>query len=82
MTVFDADPAWDLFEKTTDIHLYTASNLIDRYVMDLELAREVRDAGMVGAVVKSHVLPTVLGTATGNEAISDDDLSRWPVARS
>lgn len=72
MSVFDADPAWDLVDGAVDMHVHTAPDLIERYESDLALARDIRDAGMAGAVVKSHVVPTVGRTAIANEAMGDE----------
>lgn len=74
MSVFDADPAWELLDGALDLHVHTAPDLIDRYRTDLEIARDVRDAGMAGVVVKSHVVPTVPRTAVANEVIGEDVL--------
>lgn len=74
MSVFDADPAWDLLERALDLHVHTAPDLIARYGTDLEIARDARNAGMAGVVVKSHVVPTVTRAAVANEAIGEDVL--------
>lgn len=72
MTVSDTDPAWELLRGAVDLHVHTAPDLIERYGTDLELARDVRDAGMAGAVVKSHVVPTVARTAVVNELLGEE----------
>jgi hypothetical protein len=72
VSVFDADPAWDLIDGAVDMHVHTAPDLIERYESDLALARDVRDADMAGTVVKSHVVPTVARTALINEAVGEE----------
>lgn len=75
MTVFEAAPAWDLLDGAIDVHVHTAPDLIDRWGTDLDLARAVRDAGMAGAVVKSHVVPTVARAAAVTESLGEDLLA-------
>jgi len=72
VSVFDADPAWDLIDGAVDMHVHTAPDLVERYESDLALASDVRDAGMAGTVVKSHVVPTAGRTAIANEAMGDE----------
>lgn len=73
--IYEADPAWDLLDGAVDVHVHTAPDLVERYATDLELARAVRDAGMAGAVVKSHVVPTAARTAAVNECLGEEVLS-------
>jgi len=44
---------------------------VERHGSDLTLARDVYDAGMAGAVVKSHVVPTAGRVETANEAVGE-----------
>ncbi|MFC6837818.1 DUF6282 family protein [Halomarina ordinaria] len=59
-------------EGAVDVHVHTAPDLVERYAFDLDLAREARDAGMRGLVVKSHVVPTVGRVDQVNRALGED----------
>ncbi|RLM53809.1 cytosolic protein [Halobellus sp. Atlit-31R] len=67
----DAEPDLGLVEGALDVHVHTAPDLVDRFQSDVELARSVRDAGLSGAVVKSHVVPTAGRVELANEAVGD-----------
>lgn len=44
----------DLLQGGIDTHVHTAPSVIKRKLDDLEMARQARDAGMRGVVLKSH----------------------------
>lgn len=62
----------DLLADAIDLHVHTAPDLVDRFQSDVELARDAREAGMRGVVVKSHVVPTAGRVTLVNEAVGDD----------
>lgn len=64
----------DILSDAIDLHVHTAPDLVDRFESDVALAREVRDAGMGGVVVKSHVVPTAGRVELVNEAVGEDIL--------
>lgn len=64
----------DWLDGAVDVHVHTAPDLVERYETDLALAREVADSPMAGAVVKSHIVPTVGRVDLINEAVGDDVL--------
>jgi hypothetical protein len=68
---FDVDPATDLLAGALDVHVHTAPDLVDRFETDVELAADLRSADMAGAVVKSHVVPTVGRVDLVNEAVGE-----------
>jgi hypothetical protein len=61
-----------ILEGAIDLHVHTAPDLVERFETDVELAREAREAGMAGVVVKSHVVPTAGRVDLVNEAVGDD----------
>ncbi|MFC7318862.1 DUF6282 family protein [Halomarina halobia] len=61
-------------EGAVDLHVHSAPDLIERYAYDLDIAREARNAGMRGLVVKSHVLPTVGRVDQVNRALGEEIL--------
>ncbi|QZP39569.1 DUF6282 family protein [Halobaculum magnesiiphilum] len=65
----DAEPEYDLLDGAIDVHVHTAPDLVERFQSDVALAHAVRDAGMRGAVVKSHVVPTAGRVELANEAL-------------
>lgn len=65
----DDDP-W--LDGAVDLHVHTAPDLVERFASDVELAREAREAGMAGVLVKSHVVPTVGRVDLVNEAVGAD----------
>lgn len=67
----DAEPDHSLLEGAVDVHVHTAPDLVERYESDVALARRVQDAGMRGAVVKSHVVPTAGRVELANEAVGE-----------
>lgn len=67
----DADPDYDLLEGAVDVHVHTAPDLVERFQHDVALAHRVREAGMRGAVVKSHVVPTAGRVELANEAVGE-----------
>lgn len=69
MSVFDAEPAWDLLEGAIDLHVHTGPDLVTRNGSAVDLARAVGDAGMARAVVKSHVEPTASRAALVNDEV-------------
>lgn len=69
---FDVDPATDLLEDALDVHVHTAPDLVERFQTDVALAKALQEAGMSGAVVKSHVLPTVGRVDLVNEGVGED----------
>lgn len=75
MSVFDADPAWGLLDGAVDLHVHTAPDLIARHGTALEFARDVHEAGMAGAVVKSHVEPTASRAELVNGVMGTDPLA-------
>ncbi|WP_433629297.1 DUF6282 family protein [Halomicrococcus sp. NG-SE-24] len=64
----------DLLAGAVDLHVHTAPDLVDRFESDVDLARDAREAGMRGVVVKSHVVPTAGRVDLVNEAVGDDVL--------
>ncbi|RBI60502.1 hypothetical protein DMJ13_19600 [halophilic archaeon] len=64
----------DLLAGAVDLHVHTAPDLVDRFESDVYLARDAREAGMRGVVVKSHVVPTAGRVDLVNEAVGDDVL--------
>lgn len=64
----------DLLAGAIDLHVHTAPDLVERFESDVELARDAREAGMRGVVVKSHVVPTAGRVDLVNEAVDDDVL--------
>lgn len=61
-----------LLAGAIDLHVHTAPDLVDRFESDVSLARDAREAGMRGIVVKSHVVPTAGRVDLVNEAIGDE----------
>lgn len=75
MTVIDdTTPDYTLLDGALDIHVHTAPDLIERFQSDVSLAHSVRDAGMRGAVVKSHVVPTAGRVELANETVGEQVL--------
>lgn len=70
----DADPDYALLEGAVDVHVHTAPDLVERFQSDVALAHAVQDAGMRGAVVKSHVVPTAGRVDLANEALGEQVL--------
>lgn len=70
----DADPDHALLDGALDVHVHTAPDLVERFQTDVALAHAVRDAGMRGAVVKSHVVPTAGRVELANEALGEEVL--------
>ncbi|WP_458188426.1 DUF6282 family protein [Haladaptatus sp. NG-WS-4] len=64
----------DLLSDAIDLHVHTAPDLVERFESDVELAREAREAGMRGVVVKSHVVPTAGRVDLVNETVGEDVL--------
>lgn len=62
----------DLLDGAVDLHVHTAPDLVDRFQSDVALARDAREAGMRGVVVKSHVVPTAGRVDLVNEAVGVD----------
>ncbi|WP_137285550.1 DUF6282 family protein [Halorussus salinisoli] len=62
----------DLLAGAVDLHVHTAPDLVDRFESDVALARDAREAGMRGVVVKSHVVPTAGRVDLVNEAVGDE----------
>ncbi|WP_458210796.1 DUF6282 family protein [Haladaptatus sp. NG-SE-30] len=62
----------DLLRDAIDLHVHTAPDLVDRFESDVELARDAREAGMRGVVIKSHVVPTAGRVDLVNEAVGDE----------
>lgn len=62
----------DILDGAIDLHVHTAPDLVERFESDVELARDAREAGMAGVVVKSHVVPTAGRVDLVNEAVGDD----------
>jgi hypothetical protein len=62
----------DLLADAVDLHVHTAPDLVERFESDVALARDVREAGMEGVVVKSHVVPTAGRVDLVNEAVGDE----------
>lgn len=67
----DATPDYALLEGAFDVHVHTAPDLVERFQSDVALARAVREAGMHGAVVKSHVVPTAGRVELANEVVGE-----------
>lgn len=51
-------PGIGLPKGTIDLHVHSAPDVRERPFDDLELARRCREAGLAGAVIKSHVEPS------------------------
>jgi hypothetical protein len=62
----------DLLAGAVDLHVHTAPDLVERFESDVALARDAREAGMRGVVVKSHVVPTAARVDLVNEAVGDE----------
>ncbi|WP_135823701.1 DUF6282 family protein [Halorussus ruber] len=62
----------DILAGAIDLHVHTAPDLVERFESDVELARDAREAGMRGVVVKSHVVPTAGRVDLVNEAVGDE----------
>ena len=72
MSVEDSRASDELLDGAVDLHVHTAPDLVDRFENDVDLARDAREAGMRGVVVKSHVVPTAGRVDLVNEAIGDE----------
>lgn len=50
--------AWAIIQGAIDVHVHAGPDVIARRVDDVELAREFKDHGLGGFVLKSHYTPT------------------------
>jgi len=50
--------AWAAIRGAIDVHVHAGPDVIDRRLDDVELARDFRDHGLGGFVLKSHYVPT------------------------
>src|SRR5215470_12619287 len=50
--------AWAVIQGAIDVHVHAGPDVIARRVDDVELAREFKDHGLGGFVLKSHYTPT------------------------
>lgn len=64
----------NILSGAIDTHVHTAPDLIERNQSDVDLARDALDAGMQGAIVKNHALPTVDRVAIVNDIVDKEIL--------
>jgi hypothetical protein len=73
-TAEPSETAREILVGAVDTHVHSAPDQIARWGTDPEVARAAVDAGMAGAVVKSHVVPTMDRAAVTNELLDTDVL--------
>lgn len=63
----------ELLDGAVDFHVHTAPDTTPRYAIDLDVAREAREAGMRAVVVKSHIVPTAGRVDVTNRELDFED---------
>ncbi|HLH70521.1 MAG TPA: DUF6282 family protein [Candidatus Dormibacteraeota bacterium] len=63
--------AWAAIQGAIDLHVHVGPDVIRRRIDDVDLAREFRDHGLAGFVLKSHYMPTAERAAAVQRAVPE-----------